>query len=143
MFVFQDLQKPEIKPRQSCLYPLPYYHGNNLSNVKQDRNMSAKCGARENVNFKTEDKSKSPKNVYLIAQDIKFAKVLACNNKKLRDRALKSLKKWFQHRSTKLRKFTRFALHISASNCSLRCSIHRRRLHENMERLVLLHVDVR
>lgn len=70
--------------------------------------MSAKRKARENANSETEDQSKVPKNVYLIAQDIKFAKVLACNNKKLRDRALKSLKKWFQHRSNKLRKCTRF-----------------------------------
>lgn len=38
-------------------------------------------------------------NVLLLAQEISFAKVLACNDKRLRDRGLRRLKKWFMSRS--------------------------------------------
>uniref|UniRef100_A0A1B6MJI1 Ribosomal RNA processing protein 1 homolog n=1 Tax=Graphocephala atropunctata TaxID=36148 RepID=A0A1B6MJI1_9HEMI len=41
-----------------------------------------------------------PKNdILLLAQEISFAKVLACNDKRLRDRGLKRLRKWFMARS--------------------------------------------
>ncbi|KAJ8917387.1 hypothetical protein NQ315_002411 [Exocentrus adspersus] len=46
--------------------------------------------------------SKTKKKVYLIAQELKLARVLAGNNKTSRDRALKTLKKWFAHRSKTL-----------------------------------------
>lgn len=48
----------------------------------------------------TEDK----KNL-LIAQELKIARLLAGNEKVSRDRALKSLKKWFQRRSANLGMF--------------------------------------
>lgn len=42
---------------------------------------------------------KPKNNVLLLAQEISFAKVLACNDKRLRDRGLRRLKKWFMARS--------------------------------------------
>lgn len=39
------------------------------------------------------------REVQLTAQEIKFAKVLAGNDQKLRDKALKRLQKWLQYRS--------------------------------------------
>lgn len=47
--------------------------------------------------------NKTDKKVYLVAQELKLARVLAGNNKTSRDKALKSLKKWFSHRSKTLR----------------------------------------
>lgn len=43
-----------------------------------------------------EDKQAKPKNkkALIIAKEIKFARLLACNNKKTRDTVLKNLKKW-------------------------------------------------
>lgn len=42
---------------------------------------------------------KPKNNVLLLAQEISFAKVLACNDKRLRDRGVRRLKKWFMARS--------------------------------------------
>lgn len=47
--------------------------------------------------------NQNDKKVYLVAQELKLARVLAGNNKTSRDRALRSLKKWFAHRSKTLR----------------------------------------
>lgn len=47
---------------------------------------------------KTDDKK-----VYLVAQELKLAKVLAGNDKKARDRALKNLKAWFAKRTQTMR----------------------------------------
>lgn len=50
---------------------------------------------------KEEDKNKK---IFLVAQEIELAKLLAGNNKKVRDKALKNLKKWFFNRSQAIRK---------------------------------------
>lgn len=44
------------------------------------------------------------KKVLLVAQELKLSRVLAGNNKTARDRAVKSLKKWFQNRAMAMRK---------------------------------------
>lgn len=69
--------------------------------------MSAKSEQkpRETTKSPTNTTSKPPKEVLLVAQDVKFARALADNEKKLRDRALKRLKKWFQQRYTAHRKY--------------------------------------
>lgn len=58
---------------------------------------------------KMTEKSKSSKSVdkrtFVIAQEIKLAKVLAGNNKTLRERALRRLKRWFEFRSKTTRKY--------------------------------------
>lgn len=62
--------------------------------------MSAKSEQkpREIEKPKENQSTKPAKEVLLIAQDVKFARALAANEKKFRDRALKRLKKWFQQR---------------------------------------------
>lgn len=55
---------------------------------------------------KVKSKPKNAKEVFLVARDIKFAKALAGNDKKIRDKALKRLKKWFHDRPATLRKFS-------------------------------------
>lgn len=50
--------------------------------------------------------NKSNADVLLLEQELKFAKVLAGNDKKLRDRVLKNLRKWLGYRSqSSFRKF--------------------------------------
>lgn len=67
---------------------------------------SVNCERNERMESKKKRKQhKTSKETFLVAQDIRFAKVLASNNKKLRDKALKNLKKWFQSRSATLRKY--------------------------------------
>ncbi|XP_044260629.1 ribosomal RNA processing protein 1 homolog [Tribolium madens] len=55
---------------------------------------------RENAKKPPKNNKKQAKKVLLVAQELKLARVLAGNNKTARDRALKSLRKWFQNRST-------------------------------------------
>ncbi|XP_054257200.1 ribosomal RNA processing protein 1 homolog A-like [Macrosteles quadrilineatus] len=50
---------------------------------------------------------KPKNNVLLLAQEISFAKVLACNDKRLRDRGVRRLKKWFMARSQGSMDFTK------------------------------------
>lgn len=63
------------------------------------------------VDVKPEVVREPPKNdveakVHLITQDIKFAQALAGNDKKVRDKFLKNLKKWLNSRSnTQFRKY--------------------------------------
>ncbi|KRT79421.1 hypothetical protein AMK59_6968, partial [Oryctes borbonicus] len=54
---------------------------------------------RENMTEKSGNIKPTDKRTIVIAQEIKLAKVLAGNNKTLRDRALKRLKRWFEFRS--------------------------------------------
>lgn len=56
--------------------------------------------------FKNIEKQKQEKKIkvkdkkaLIIAQEIKFARLLACNDKKIRDKVLKSVKKWLTVRS--------------------------------------------
>lgn len=50
--------------------------------------------------------NKKNTDVLLLEQELKFAKVLAGNDKKLRDRVLKNLRKWLGYRSqSSYRKF--------------------------------------
>ncbi|EFA04899.2 ribosomal RNA processing protein 1 homolog [Tribolium castaneum] len=55
---------------------------------------------RENAKKPSKNNKKQAKKVLLVAQELKLARVLAGNNKTARDRALKSLRKWFQNRSS-------------------------------------------
>ncbi|KAJ3651734.1 hypothetical protein Zmor_017752 [Zophobas morio] len=55
---------------------------------------------RENMKKSPKNDKKQVKKVLVVAQELKLARVLAGNNKTARDRALKSLKKWFQNRSS-------------------------------------------
>lgn len=57
---------------------------------------------RENLKRKRHKKSLDDKKVVLVAQELKIARVLAGNEKSARDRALKSLRKWFKQRSETL-----------------------------------------
>lgn len=59
---------------------------------------------RENMKKLPKNNKKQVKKVLVVAQELKLARILAGNNKTARDRALKSLKKWFQNRSTAIRK---------------------------------------
>lgn len=43
------------------------------------------------------------KKLLIIAQEIKLSKILAGNNKTLRDRALRKLPKWFEIREKQMR----------------------------------------
>lgn len=61
--------------------------------------------AGQKMETKKRKQPKIPKEAFLVAQDIKFAKVLASNSPKIRDRALKSIKKWFQSRSVAFREY--------------------------------------
>lgn len=55
---------------------------------------------------KTQKKLPKPtKKTLIIAQEIKLAKILAGNNKTLRDRTLRKLKKWFDAREMQMRKY--------------------------------------
>jgi ribosomal RNA-processing protein 1 len=56
--------------------------------------------ARENMKKTPKNDNKQVKKVLVVAQELKLARVLAGNNKTARDRALKSLRKWFQNRAT-------------------------------------------
>lgn len=47
---------------------------------------------------------KNDKKIFLVAQEIELAKLLAGNNKNARDKALRNLKKWFYNRSRAVRK---------------------------------------
>lgn len=47
---------------------------------------------------------KKNKKVFLIAQEIELAKLLAGNSKTVREKALRNLKKWFDSRSQAVRK---------------------------------------
>lgn len=49
-------------------------------------------------------KEKSDKKLLIVAQEIKLAKILAGNNKSLRDRTLRKLMKWFEAREKQIRK---------------------------------------
>ncbi|XP_018565397.1 ribosomal RNA processing protein 1 homolog [Anoplophora glabripennis] len=49
-----------------------------------------------------EKNMKTDKKVYLVAQELELARVLAGNSTPSRDRALRNLKKWFSHRSKTL-----------------------------------------
>ena len=60
---------------------------------------------RENMKKSPKNDKKQVKKVLVVAQELKLARVLAGNNKTARDRALKSLKKWFQNRSSTIREF--------------------------------------
>lgn len=62
--------------------------------------MSAKSkrNPREESSLKINASPKPAKKVLLIAQDVKFARALSHNDNKIRDRALKRLKKWFVQR---------------------------------------------
>lgn len=55
------------------------------------------CPDREKGEKMSAKPTKATKKALLIAQEIKLAKALAGNDKKVRDKALKSLKKWFQN----------------------------------------------
>ncbi|KAK9884181.1 hypothetical protein WA026_005135 [Henosepilachna vigintioctopunctata] len=55
--------------------------------------------AREFSNVKPKKNKKDKKKILLGAQELKIARALAGNDKSIRDRALKSLKRWFYHRS--------------------------------------------
>lgn len=48
------------------------------------------------------------KKLFLVAQEIELAKLLAGNNKNVRDKALRNLKKWFHCRSQAVRKYFYF-----------------------------------
>ncbi|GJQ85946.1 Nnp-1 [Trypoxylus dichotomus] len=54
---------------------------------------------RESMTEKSKSSKAIDKKTFVIAQEIKLAKVLAGNNKTLRDRVLKRLKRWFEFRS--------------------------------------------
>lgn len=61
-----------------------------------------KPSPRKKLEKRTEnDSSKKPKGAktQLIAQELKFARLLANNDKKVRDKVLKNLKKWLMVRS--------------------------------------------
>lgn len=62
--------------------------------------------AKTRVNAKQIAKimAKSDKKYLLVAQEIKLAKILAGNNKKLRERTLKRLRKWLCDRTAAARK---------------------------------------
>lgn len=45
------------------------------------------------------------KKIFLVAQEVELAKLLAGNNKNVRDKALRNLKKWFYNRSRASRKY--------------------------------------
>lgn len=60
---------------------------------------------RENMNEKSENTKNLDQKTLVIAQEIKLAKVLAGNNKTLRERALRRLKRWFEFRSKGTRKY--------------------------------------
>lgn len=64
---------------------------------------------RENTKKNSKNKKKK---ILLVAQELKLARILAGNNKTARDRALKSLKKWFQNRATAMRKFCVISLDL-------------------------------
>lgn len=49
--------------------------------------------------------NKIAKSLLIVAQELKLARILAGNNKTLRDRTLKKLKKWFDAREAQMRKF--------------------------------------
>lgn len=71
-------------------------------------------------------KDKDPSNtsepvsgkVGVVAQELKFAKMLASNDVKIRNRVLKSLKEWFNTRSqSSYRKYSMISLHYSTMSC--------------------------
>lgn len=70
--------------------------------------------ARENMKKTPKNDNKQVKKVLVVAQELKLARVLAGNNKTARDRALKSLRKWFQNRATTIRK-----LRSISSSCAM------------------------
>ncbi|KAK2585967.1 hypothetical protein KPH14_010544 [Odynerus spinipes] len=55
----------------------------------------------KNIEHQKQEKKVKPKDkkVLIVAQEIKFARLLACNDKKVRDKVLKNLKKWLTVRS--------------------------------------------
>lgn len=55
--------------------------------------------AEKKLNKISKPKIKNENKVLLVAQEIKFAKTLAGNDKKARDKVLKNLKKWLTYRS--------------------------------------------
>lgn len=95
---------------------------------------------REATNLPANTSPKPAKTVLLVAQDVKFARALAYNDKKVRDRALKRLKKWFQQRYTAHRKCS--IKFIQAGLIGGVCSVHRGGFLANLERFVLFDVDV-
>lgn len=55
---------------------------------------------KRKIEKKTEvDKKPKSGKTLLIAQEVKFARLLASNDKKVRDKVLKNLKKWLKTRS--------------------------------------------
>lgn len=63
------------------------------------------------------DEGKKDNKIFLVAQEIELAKLLAGNNKTVRDKALKNLKKWFYNRSRAVRKYILVSVIIVTENC--------------------------
>jgi hypothetical protein len=70
--------------------------------------------ARENMKKTPKKRQQTSEKGARSAQELKLARVLAGNNKTARDRALKSLRKWFQNRATTIRK-----LRSISSSCAM------------------------
>lgn len=98
---------------------------------------------RENNENKAKMAKIKEKRALLEYQEINLAKTLAGNNKKLRDKALKGLKKWMENRSQALRVYLLLSPHVDLLNNFTYFSIQRRGFHENLERIILFNVDVR
>lgn len=51
------------------------------------------------------NEEKKDRKIFLVTQEIELAKLLSGNNKNVRDRALRNLKKWFYNRSRAARMY--------------------------------------
>ncbi|RZC42974.1 Nop52, Sulfatase, Phosphodiest and/or Metalloenzyme domain containing protein [Asbolus verrucosus] len=91
------LSQSQVAGYLAILERLRYCEGRDCMAVLE---MSVTSKTRENMKKTPKNDKKQVKKVLLVAQELKLARVLAGNNKTSRDRALKSLKKWFQNRST-------------------------------------------
>lgn len=58
---------------------------------------SAGTETRETMDKNGKNRKQNLEKMFLIGEEIKLAKFLAGNNKQLRDKALKGLKKWFRN----------------------------------------------
>lgn len=73
--------------------------GAHASPRKNETKMLKASNKTRQPNVETKDESKK---ALIIAQEIKFARLLANNDKKIRDKVLKRLKKWLTIRSQSL-----------------------------------------
>lgn len=104
-----------------------------------------------NISDETRLKETKDKKALVVAQEIKIARLLANNDKKVRDKVLKRLHKWLTVRSQssfgKLTCSVMWIMQLNISECKYSIfhvfhSVHESRLHELVERPLLLYVAV-